>query len=118
MNVHQSLKPGGVFLMDMGGKEIIARIFQKRDWQEEPDGTFLLQERNITRDWSWLENRWIRITKSGERQDYMVSHRIYSAAEIKKLLEDCGFRDSGIFGEFEGIPYDEKARRLIVRGRK
>ena len=48
----------------------------------------------------------------------MVSHRIYSAAEIKKLLEDCGFRDIGIFGEFEGIPYDEKARRLIVRGRK
>ena len=65
-----------------------------------------------------MENRWIRITKSGERQDYMVSHRIYSAAEIKKLLEDCGFRDIGIFGEFEGIPYDEKARRLIVRGRK
>ena len=118
MNVYQSLKSGGAFLMDMGGKEIIARIFQERDWREEKNGTLLLQERKITNDWSWLENRWIRISKTGERQEYMVSHRIYSAIEIKNLFEDCGFRDVQIFGNFEGAPYDQEARRLVVLGKK
>ncbi|MCK4756837.1 MAG: class I SAM-dependent methyltransferase [Thermoplasmata archaeon] len=118
MNVYNSLKSGGVFLMDMGGKEVIARIYQERDWREEQNGTLLLQERKITKDWSWLDNRWIRISKSGERQEYMVSHRLYSAIELKSLLEDCGFRDVKVFGNFEGVPYDQNARRLVVRGRK
>ncbi len=118
MNVYNSLKSGGVFLMDMGGKEVIARIYQERDWQEEENGTLLLQERKITKDWSWLDNRWIRISKTGERHEYNVSHRIYSGVEIKTLLEDCGFRDVQIFGNFEGAPYDQKASRLVVLGRK
>ncbi len=118
MNVYNSLKPGGVFLMDMGGKEVIARIFQERDWREEPDGTLMLQHRTVTKNWSWLENLWIRITPEGKRHEHMVSHRIYSAAEIKKLFEECGFQDVQIFGNFEGTPYDQEARRLVVRGRK
>ncbi len=104
--------------MDMGGKEVIARIYQERDWRESEDGTLLLQERKITKNWSWLDNRWIRVAKSGERQEYMVSHRIYSAVELIKLLEDCGFSDVQVFGDFEGVPYDQNARRLVVRGRK
>ncbi|MCK4758188.1 MAG: class I SAM-dependent methyltransferase [Thermoplasmata archaeon] len=118
MNVYESLKPEGIFLIDLMGKEVIARIFQERDWREEQNGTLLLQERKITKNWSWLDNRWIRISKSGERHEYNVSHRLYSGAELKKLLEDCGFRDVQVFGNFEGAPYDQEARRLVVRGRK
>jgi SAM-dependent methyltransferase len=31
LNVYRSLKPGGVFLLEMLGKEILARIFRERD---------------------------------------------------------------------------------------
>src|SRR5204863_7756432 len=35
VNVHKSLQPGGRLVMDMMGKEIIARVFRERDWREE-----------------------------------------------------------------------------------
>ena len=35
MNMYRSLKPGGVLLIEMVGKEILARIFQPRDWHEQ-----------------------------------------------------------------------------------
>ena len=54
-NVYKSLKPGGRFLIQTAGKEILARIFQKRDWVER-DGAFYLQERNIEKNWSWINN--------------------------------------------------------------
>ncbi len=118
MNAYQSLKSEGVFMVDVMGKEIIARIYQERDWHEEEDGTIYLQERKVTKDWSWMDNRWIRITKDGNRQNFTVSHTLYSARELKELLQECGFKDVKAFGNFEGAPFDQNARRLVVVGRK
>src|SRR5436305_2588561 len=43
-NVFRSLRPGGRFLMDLLGKEVLARGFRERDWREQ-DGVTLLEER-------------------------------------------------------------------------
>ncbi len=118
MNVYESLKPGGVFLIDLMGIEVIARIYQEHDWHEEEDGSLILQERKVNNDWNWMENRWIRIKKTGERQEYTVSHRLYSAAGLKGLLKECGFKDLKAYGDFEGSLYDQNAGRLVVLGRK
>jgi len=117
-NVYESLKPGGVFLVDVMGKETIARIYQARDWHEDDDGTIYLQDRKVTKDWSWLYNRWIRITKDGLRQEFDVSQTIYSARELKELLEDCGFKNTKAYGNFKGVPYDQTSKRLVVVGNK
>lgn len=115
-NVHRSLKPGGVFLLEMMGKEILARIFQPRDWQEQ-DGVLILQEREVSESWSWMKNRWILIV-GGERVEYEVSHRLYSAAELCALLLGCGFAQADAYGDLEGSAYDRAARRLVVVARK
>ncbi len=117
-NAHQSLKPGGVLIVDVMGKETIARIYQERDWREEEDGTLLLQERKVAKDWSWLDNRWILIAKDGSRKEFDFSHTLYSARELKEMLEECGFKDVKAYGDFKGAPYDQTARRLAVVGRK
>jgi len=44
-NLFRSLRPDGALVMEMVGKEILARIFRERDWHEEPDGTLMLEER-------------------------------------------------------------------------
>jgi SAM-dependent methyltransferase len=112
-NVHRSLAPGGAFVLEMMGKEVLARIYQARDWAEMDDGSLLLQERTLSQDWSWMENRWILI-KDGVRTEFPLSHRIYSAAELKGLLAGCGFAETKAYGDLGGAPYDQTARRLVV----
>ena len=98
------------------GKEVLARIFQKRDWIEH-DGIFLLHDRNIEKDWSWINNRWI-LVKDGKTVEYRVTHRLYSASELGKLMTDCGFTDIKAYGDLKGSPYDNNARRLVLVGKK
>lgn len=112
VNVCRSLKDQGALVLDLVGKETLARIFGERDWQEYDDA-FLLQERRIVNDWSWMENRWI-LLQGGERQEFQVSHWLYSASELSGLLRDSGFSSVQIYGDLEGNPYDQNARRLIA----
>ena len=49
MNMHASLGPGGRFLIETAGKEIVARNFQAKDWYEDND-TLVLMERQKARD--------------------------------------------------------------------
>lgn len=115
-NLHRSLKDDGVLLMDMTGKEIIARIYQRRDWREQ-DGAFLLEERNVAEDWTRMNSRWI-LLKDGAVHDYAFSHWIYSAGELGALLAECGFRQVTFYGDTSGAPYDHEAKRLVAVARK
>jgi SAM-dependent methyltransferase len=111
-NIHASLKPGGRLLMEMSGKEIIARIYQKRDWDEQ-GGVYQLVDRQAIDNWSRLRMRWIYI-KDGAVSEFELLLRLYSASELTDLLSSVGFRDVRIFGGLDGSPYDQKARRLVA----
>lgn len=80
---------------------------------EVNDGAVLLQERKVSNDWGRMDLRWI-ILKGSKRIEYAVSNRLYSSAELSNLLKDCGFRKVDVYGNLEGVPYDHKARRLVV----
>jgi SAM-dependent methyltransferase len=116
-NMLASLRPGGRLALELIGKEILARIFQKRDWEAAEDGTLLLQERHVERDWSWMRARWI-VIKGSERREYVLTHRVYSAVELSELAADVGFVDVRVYGSLAGTPYDERAERLVVTARK
>ena len=115
-NVYQSLRENGVFLIDTMGKEVLARVFRERDWYEVDDA-FMLQERKVSRDWSWMENRWIMV-KDGKTEESRLSHRLYSAAELAALLRDCGFNAIDTYGDLTGTPYDHTAKRLVLVAHK
>ena len=46
-NLLESLKPGGRLIVDMNGKEIMARKFRERDWGTREDGAIVLEERRV-----------------------------------------------------------------------
>lgn len=115
-NLHESLKEGGVVVFDLMGKEVLASIFQARDWTES-NGDLWLFEREVTDDWSWMKNRWI-LVRDGERKEFHLAHRIYAATELTRLLADCGFGETETYGDFDGSQYDNEASRLVVVGRK
>ncbi len=116
-NIFNSLAPGGRFVMDIMGKEILARIYRERDWHEEPDGTILLEERQCSDDWSKLEVRWIVLT-GARRCEHRLTLRLYSATDLRALLTDAGFEDVKVYGSLTGTPYDHEAQRLVLVGRK
>jgi SAM-dependent methyltransferase len=116
--VYRSLRPGGAFLVDVVGKEILARRFLERQWDRlDEEGTLMLEERKVSQDWGWIENRWI-LFKGKERKEYRFDHRIYSAVELGDLFRETGFKDVVACGDLSGAPYDQDAKRLIVIGRK
>ena len=115
-NMYASLRPGGQFLIETMGKEILARDFQAKDWAEVGD-TLVLSEREITRNWERINTRWI-IIKGGRRSEFNVSLRSYSAIELSSLLVECGFPEVSVYGDLEGAAYDRAAKRLVMIGRK
>lgn len=117
-NFYRSLKPGGALAMELMGKEVLARIFHPRDWEELSDGTFYLQERQVVQDWTWMENRWILLRPDGQRHQYAVGHRIYDGSGLRALLLDAGCDLVEIYGGLDGTPYDTKARQLAVVARR
>jgi SAM-dependent methyltransferase len=116
-NLYGCLKPGGTLVMDLMAKEVLARIFQPSDWQELPDGTLFLQERKVSADWTWIDNRWI-VVKDGQRQDFVIGHRLYDGAGLRALLLDVGFESADLYGGLSREPYDTSAERLVVVARK
>lgn len=116
-NFRASLRPGGVLVMDLLGKEVLARDFRERDWTELEDGTLVLEERHIREDWSWVENRSI-VVKNGERREFARANRLYSAVGLRDLLKEAGFASIHLYGDFSGAAYDEHARRLIAVARR
>lgn len=111
-NFYESLRSGGQLVMCLTSKELLAEDFRERSWTES-DGVFLLEERELHNAWSWLENRCIVVTED-DRREFTVSHRLYSAHELRDLLRAVGFDDVTVFGNLEGAEFDEAAERLVV----
>jgi SAM-dependent methyltransferase len=116
-NLHASLKPGARLVVDLIGKENLARRFRERDWHENSDGTLVLEDRKLRNGWDWLENRWILI-KGGERKELTLSHRLYSGSELAALLKQAGFAAVTLYGDLSGAPYNHRAERLVAVAEK
>jgi len=114
--LYESLKPGGKLVLEMMGKEVIARDFRARSWRQFRD-FMMLEERRLRDDFGWLESRWI-IIKDGDQREITIGHRIYSATEIKSLLLSCGFARASAYDGLSGEPYDHRAIRLAVVAKK
>ena len=116
-NVCDSLKSGGVFVIDMNGKEVSARAFKGRAWDDLEDGSRLLEHRTVVPDWEWIENEWV-LLKDGEQTTDTFRVRMYSGVELKQVLGQAGFGSVSLHGDWSGTPYDDHARRLIAVARK
>jgi SAM-dependent methyltransferase len=112
-NVHASLAPGGAFVLELMGKEIVARIYQPCSSMELPDGGLLVQRRKVIDDWARVENDWT-VIRNGTVQSFRFRNWLYSAAELRDLLKTAGFATIDIFGNLEGSSYGVEASRLVA----
>ena len=116
-NVHESLRTGGVFLIDVMGKERIARLFQSTSSEELPDGTLRVQRVEVFDDWTRLRNEWLLIRGETVRR-FHFHHTIYSGQELRDRLLLAGFSEVALYGSLAGDPYRPQSDRLIAVARK
>ena len=116
-NLYASLTPGGRLLMEMPGKEILARIFQEKHWHQIRDGTLLLEERRVLGGWESLQTRWLFV-EGPEQKEFTTRLRLYSGTEAAALLRQAGFTSVVLYGGLDGSTYDQAASRLVITARK
>lgn len=112
-NIYISLKNDGKFLIDIMGKEILARIFQPTLSTKGKDGSLWIQKHEIADNWTRIKNEWI-IIKNNTVKSHHLSHTIYSGRELKELLFKAGFKKVHLFGDFIGSEYGVNSNRLIA----
>jgi SAM-dependent methyltransferase len=112
-NMYTSLKPGGACMIDVKGKENLAKIHKGTTSEETADGSILVQRHEIFDSWSRIRNEWILI-KSGRATSFKFFHTIYSGQELKDRLYHVGFTRIKIFGSLEGDEYGSDSTRLIA----
>jgi len=112
-HVHQSLRPGGVLVMDVASKERLARVLHPTLSQRAVDGALLVQRHQIVEDWTRVRNEWT-VVRDGRARTFEFLLRIYSGQELRALLGAAGFATVTLYGSLDGRPYDLEAERLVV----
>lgn len=116
-NAYQSLKSEGAILIDIFGKEPLARRYQATISTECGDGLLLIQRHEICEDWTRCRNEWI-LVQDGTARTFSFQTRLYSGQEMKDILQRAGFEEVKVFGDLDGNKYGIDADRLIAVGRK
>jgi SAM-dependent methyltransferase len=112
-NVLVSLKPGGALMLDLSGRETVARHWREHS-TVEIEGVLYEERRWMTGDWSALLADWT-VVSGGVRKDFHVRQRLYTGTELKELLALVGFGDVRLFGSLDAsTPYDHRAERLVA----
>jgi len=139
-NIYRSLKSDSLFLIELPGKECIARFVESPKFRVRkkienalPEKIFRILCRlklffdsirgkptvsiNLEIKEGWVKE--IYLAKiNGEIEEIKTSRRLYSAWELKKLMKDVGFSEIKTFGSLDKNHYDEKARKLFMVGKK
>ena len=116
-NAYRSLKPEGAIVIDLLGKEPLARRYQATGSTELIDGSLLIERHEIREDWSRCQNEWI-LVKDGAAMTFNFQTRLYSGQEMKDIMRRAGFEEVEVFGDLDGNEYGINAARLIAVGRK
>ena len=116
-NIFASLKPGGTFVFEALGKEILASKFQPTQADTLADGTVMIQRRTVIDDWSRIEAEWI-LLEDGQASRHRLRHWIYSGREIRDLFANVGFTGVVLYGGLDGSAYGPQAQRLVAVAKK
>jgi SAM-dependent methyltransferase len=116
-NMLESLRPGGACLIEVLGKERLAKILQSTSSSVLSDGTMVVERREISDDWTRVKNEWLLIKHSTVKR-FKFQTTIYSGLELRERMERAGFVEVKLRGNLNGDEYGPDAERLIAVGRK
>ena len=116
-NIHKSLRAGGTLVMELAGREPLARGFQATTSQQLADGRLLVERHQVVDHWARIQNHWI-VIEDDTATTFRFEFTLYSGQELKAHLFDAGFTDVRLYGAYDAREYALDAERLIAVARK
>ncbi len=116
--IAQALKPKGKVLLDVINRDWLVREFQAREWHAADEGWLVLEERSFDPLNSRVETLWVCVARDGVRYERRSSLRLYTAAELRMMMERVGLQVKMLFGDYDGSAYSLNSPRLIVLAEK
>lgn len=116
-NMYNNLKPGGYCLIEVMGKETLARIFEPTTSEQLSEDMVMVVRHKVIKEWTRMNNDWIFLC-DGKTHRFEIEHTIYSGLELKMALQQEGFIDIRLIGDYEGNEYSFESQRLIALGRR
>jgi SAM-dependent methyltransferase len=110
------VSPRGRVLVHQVNRERILRDFRHAHSVEY--GDVRIETRNV---WDSvrerIEGRWV-ITSGRRRQRCRSSMRVYTRAQMNRLMESAGLEVVGVYGDVDGRPHDRGTRFMTMVGRR
>jgi len=116
-NMFTNLRPGGACLIDVKGKEGVARTLQPTTADVQPDGGIVVKRCQVVDGWSRVRTE-VLVIRETSRRTFKFDVTLYSGQELRDRLESAGFRDVTLYGSLAGDGYGFNSDRLIAVGRK
>jgi SAM-dependent methyltransferase len=118
---HESLRPGGWFVLDFQNMARILRDFLPCLVRRKVTGegeTLLLRESSLDLAGGFLRQQWTFLMPDGSRTLRNSAVRLYLPHTLAELLRDCGFQCPEFYGDLGGEPLTQDSPRCIVRARR
>jgi SAM-dependent methyltransferase len=108
------LRPGGTLVVETMHRDHLMAIYSPRSWQELPDGSLLIEEREIDYERGMTLVRHELAETSGERVAARYELRVYTATELIAFARDAGFDHVSCYGDFDRTPLSRETRLVLV----
>jgi len=111
--VARALKSGARFVVNTAmAAESVLPDFEEQSCHEMGDIVMTIKERYVAEE-SCVESEYI-FERNGATDSRKAKHWIYTAAEIRRMLERAGFDVLNCYGSMKGDPFKLGSRELFV----
>jgi len=108
------LRPGGRLLVETMHRDRLMAIYNRRSWEELPEGGLLVEERTFDYERGIMVVRHDLIEPDGTRIGTPYEMRVYNLTELVALARQAGFEQIASHGDFDGAPVSRDTRLILV----
>ncbi len=116
-NIADSVKKGGTLILECTSRET-AVLYWTPGEEFERAGYKVVTHFEVTGAWEGLRSQWTLYQNGRQVVDHCFVQRLYPATFLRDKLIEFGFSKADVYGDYDLSPYNEKARTMVIIGRK
>jgi len=115
-NVYRVLKTGGVFIVETPPRAWVAANLKAAD-RFGDQHTFTEVHRTFDPRANVVDETFTLVSPQGTRA-YLLRYTVFTPEEMQALLENAGFQVAGLYGGYQGEPFDQHSAQMIFVARR
>jgi SAM-dependent methyltransferase len=112
------LAPGGALVIETMNPFALYARFRPRSWEDLPDGSLLLDERELDPVTGRTNATATIVGPDGTRHELSNSVRLYTVAELGSMCGRAGLALEAVYAGYDGAPFDGDSFRYVLVARK